>query len=143
MADEGSGNGPRKPEADRLHERAGRLRDLSAKDLMLLADGIVAHAAERFMLEGRRSVGRTAEKSRGAILRAVEEDMRERAGGLVYDFVNRFPDGSADPSTYGDIEDALDRIDAPSVDGSRWLTLPQRIAALGRERGPAEPGVEG
>lgn len=50
------------------------------------------------------------------------------------------PGGKLDDSTYSEIEDALDRIEAPMTDGGRWLTLAERIAAI-RLNDPAK--VEG
>jgi hypothetical protein len=114
MADELPRIGAGMPEADRLHERASRLRELSSRDL--------------------------ARNARMPVVKAIEAEMAERHETLVADFVNRFPDGSMDASTYGDIEDALDRIDAPSVEGHRWLTLPRRIEALGRLHGLPREG---
>ncbi len=141
MADELPRIGAGMSEADRLHERASRLRELSSRDLLFLVDGILAHAVERLMLEGRREIGILARNARMPVVKAIEAEMAERHETLVADFVNRFPDGSMDASTYGDIEDALDRIDAPSVEGHRWLTLPRRIEALGRLHGlPREEG---
>lgn len=52
---------------------------------------------------------------------------------LTFDFANAFPDGSRDESSYSDVEEALDDAGAPSQDrAGRWLTIPQRIAALAK-----------
>lgn len=53
---------------------------------------------------------------------------------LTCDFQNAFPDGTRDTSSYDDIETALDRADAPIMDGKMWLKLPERISALAAER---------
>ncbi len=54
---------------------------------------------------------------------------------LTADFINAFPDGTRDGSSYQDIEDALDKADAPAQHPTgRWLTLPERIAVLARDR---------
>ena len=54
---------------------------------------------------------------------------------LTADFINAFPDGTRDASTYGDIENALDKVDAPSQHPTgRWLTLPERIAQIAADR---------
>ncbi|MGY4333222.1 hypothetical protein ACVWWG_007639 [Bradyrhizobium sp. LB7.2] len=45
------------------------------------------------------------------------------------------PGGIIDDSTYSQIEDALDAIDAPMTgDGGRYLTIAERIAALALSR---------
>jgi hypothetical protein len=51
------------------------------------------------------------------------------------------PGGIVDDATYAEIEDALDRAEAPSIVGGRWLKLHERIAALTAERtaASAEP----
>jgi hypothetical protein len=51
------------------------------------------------------------------------------------------PGGIIDDATYAEIEDALDRADAPATVGGRWLKLHERIAALTAERpaASAEP----
>jgi hypothetical protein len=51
------------------------------------------------------------------------------------------PGGIIDDATYAEIEDALDRADAPATVGGRWLKLHERIAALSAERpaASAEP----
>jgi hypothetical protein len=51
------------------------------------------------------------------------------------------PGGVVDDATYAEIEDALDRADAPATVGGRWLKLHERIAALTAERpaASAEP----
>lgn len=52
---------------------------------------------------------------------------------LKADMTKVLPGGKLDDSTYSQIEDALDKIEAPMKDGTRWLTLPERIAAIGEE----------
>lgn len=56
---------------------------------------------------------------------------------LTADFVRALPGGKLDDATYEAIEAALDRVEAPcrSADGSRWLTLPERVLALAAELG--------
>lgn len=49
---------------------------------------------------------------------------------LTFDMTKALPGGSIDNSTFEDIEFALDRADAPSRVDGKWLTLPERIAAL-------------
>jgi len=50
---------------------------------------------------------------------------------LKADFLKALPSGQLDDSTFEQIEDALDRAEAPMQgDGDRWLTLPERIDAL-------------
>lgn len=58
---------------------------------------------------------------------------------LTADFVRALPGGKLDDATYEAIEAALDRVEAPcrSADGTRWLTLPQRVLALAAELGRA------
>jgi hypothetical protein len=53
------------------------------------------------------------------------------AEGLTADFVRALPGGKLDDSAYEQIEDALDRAEAPcqAPDG-KWLTLAERVAAL-------------
>jgi len=54
---------------------------------------------------------------------------------LTADFINAFPDGTRDRSTYSDIEEALDRIYAPAQSPTgKWLTLPERIARAALDR---------
>lgn len=53
---------------------------------------------------------------------------------LTADFTKKLPGGVLDDSTFEQIETALDQADAPCREGSRWLTLPERIAALGQAR---------
>jgi hypothetical protein len=50
---------------------------------------------------------------------------------LKADCLRLLPGGKMDDSTYEQIEDALDKIEAPATgpDG-RWLTLAERILAL-------------
>jgi len=40
------------------------------------------------------------------------------------------PGGALDDCTFSQIEDALDKAEAPMTNAGRWLTLPERIAAL-------------
>jgi hypothetical protein len=49
---------------------------------------------------------------------------------LMADFTKSLPGGALDDSTYEQIEDALDAIDAPMTDGPRYMTLVERIKAL-------------
>lgn len=54
---------------------------------------------------------------------------------LTADFVNAFPDGTRDNSSFGDIEDALDKIGAPCQGPTgRWLMLPERIVAYAQDK---------
>lgn len=55
----------------------------------------------------------------------------QRQPELTAEFTKALPGGKLDDSTFSQIEDALDSIDAPMVDGERYLTLIERIAALG------------
>lgn len=56
---------------------------------------------------------------------------------LVPTMQRALPGGAIDDSTFDAIETALDRVDAPcrSPDGTRWLTLPERVLALAAELG--------
>lgn len=56
------------------------------------------------------------------------------------DFARALPGGQMDDSTFEAIEDALDRADTPSMIDGRWLTLPERIAALPTQ--PAGDAIE-
>jgi len=58
-------------------------------------------------------------------------------GDLVATMTRGLPDGRMDDSTFEDVETALDRADAPCMDGDRWLTLPERIAAITTPGGEA------
>ena len=50
---------------------------------------------------------------------------------LTCDFAQALPGGKLDDSTYGNIEDALDKIEAPAKDANgKWLSLHERIAAI-------------
>lgn len=50
---------------------------------------------------------------------------------LTADFTRGLPGGTLDDSTYSQIEDALDAIDAPATDSTgRYMTLVERIKAL-------------
>lgn len=51
---------------------------------------------------------------------------------LTADFARALPGGKLDDATYETIESALDRAGATIQDGPRWLTLPERVDALGR-----------
>jgi len=54
------------------------------------------------------------------------------------------PGGKMDDSTYEQIEDALDKIEAPMTEGGRWLTLVERILAIGHDHRPINsPQEEG
>jgi hypothetical protein len=50
---------------------------------------------------------------------------------LTAEMTRGLPDGKMDDSTYEQIEVALDRVCAPCKMGTKWLTLAQRIDALG------------
>lgn len=57
------------------------------------------------------------------------------------DFCRSFPGGTLDDSTYSDIETALDRAEAPYTDAAgKWLTLPERVAALAAGKPETAPG---
>ena len=43
------------------------------------------------------------------------------------------PGGKLDDSTFSQVEDALDAVDAPMTDNGRYMTLVERIAAYGKE----------
>lgn len=43
---------------------------------------------------------------------------------------NLFPDGSRDTCTYADVEQALRDLGSSPYENGKWLTLPERIAAL-------------
>lgn len=58
-----------------------------------------------------------------------------REGELTADFTKSLPGGTLDDSTFSQIEDALDAIDAPMMDGDRYMTLVERIAALASQQG--------
>jgi hypothetical protein len=60
---------------------------------------------------------------------ALMEREAAQGEGLRADFARALPSGM-DDSTYQQIEDALDRAEAPTQDGGRWLTLAERVAAL-------------
>lgn len=51
---------------------------------------------------------------------------------LTADFTRALPGGKLDDATYEAIESALDRAGATIQDGPRWLTLAERVDALGR-----------
>ena len=53
-------------------------------------------------------------------------------GDLHADFTRALPGGKLDDATYEAIESALDRAGATIQDGPRWLTLAERVDALGR-----------
>lgn len=55
----------------------------------------------------------------------------EQLPELTCDFSRCFPDGTKDESTFDEIETALDMADAECMAGDRWLSAPERIAALG------------
>jgi hypothetical protein len=53
---------------------------------------------------------------------------------LKPDFLRSLPGGQIDDSTYEQIEDALDKINAPlRSPGGQWLTLRERVLAIGEE----------
>lgn len=61
---------------------------------------------------------------------------------LTADFTRVLPPGVLDDSTYSDIEDALDRAEAPVTAAvGRFLTLPERVEALARELGRGAPAM--
>jgi hypothetical protein len=74
-------------------------------------------------------------------LAALSTPSPERAE-LTADFAKAFPGGAVDNSTFEAIESALDKADAPcqGPDG-RWLTLPERIAALAPPKADGEEDV--
>lgn len=91
---------------------------------------IVRHGIEETALEGTLL-------DADAILKALATSSPSPAQGgdteLKPDFLRSLPGGSLDDSTFQAIEDALDRAEAPcraDGDKGRWLTLPERIAAL-------------
>lgn len=49
---------------------------------------------------------------------------------LTADFTRVLPGGVMDDSTFSAVETALDRAEAPSTEGDRWLTLVERVEAL-------------
>jgi len=58
---------------------------------------------------------------------------------LTADFTRALPGGKLDDSEYEQIEFALDMADAPiQAEGGRWLTLAERVAALGARLAKAE-----
>lgn len=71
------------------------------------------------------------------LMAAGEAD--ETAPELTSDFAKALPGGPLDDSTYSAIEDALDAIDAPMTEGSRYMTLVERIMALRAAAGEAAP----
>ena len=52
--------------------------------------------------------------------------------------VNLLPNGIRDECTYGDVAEALRSAGAPSFQNGKWLSLPERIAALTDEWQPIE-----
>lgn len=84
-------------------------------------------------------------------IRAINEELRaeierlstlpQTAPELTATCQKLLPGGIIDDATYAEIEDALDRADAPATVGGRWLKLHERIAALTAERpaASAEP----
>lgn len=57
------------------------------------------------------------------------------AEDLKPDFLRMLPGHKIDDSTYEQIENALDKIDAPSrAANGDWLTLAERILAIGQPR---------
>ena len=66
--------------------------------------------------------------------RTVDAILNLAPVGLKADFTKALPGGALDDTTFGAVEDALDRADAPmQAENGRWLTLPERIAALALE----------
>lgn len=57
---------------------------------------------------------------------------------LKADFTKALPGGALDDATYEAIETALDKAEATIHAGGRWLTLPDRVAALAAAREEAE-----
>jgi hypothetical protein len=53
---------------------------------------------------------------------------------LTATMVRGLPGGGMDDSTFAAVETALDAAWAPSTSEERWLTLPERVAALGAGR---------
>ena len=68
----------------------------------------------------------------GATQADADAAWNERRGVLVATMTRALPDGKMDDSTFEQIETALDHADAPCMEDNRWLTLPERIAALAR-----------
>ncbi len=66
-------------------------------------------------------------------LENIEQTISADPPPLTVDCLRSLPGGAIDDSDFEKIEDALDRIDAPSMKDGRWLTLAERIAALPRE----------
>jgi hypothetical protein len=73
--------------------------------------------------------------------RCQEDSSPQTAPELTATCQKLLPGGIIDDATYAEIEDALDRAEAPSIVGGRWLKLHERIAALAAERpaASAEP----
>ncbi|MEP9376154.1 hypothetical protein ABLE91_05530 [Aquabacter sp. CN5-332] len=62
---------------------------------------------------------------------------------LTADFTKVLPGGMLDDATYETVQDALDKADAPCQGtGGKWLTLPERIAALATGSAPEAPVSE-
>lgn len=59
---------------------------------------------------------------------------------LSADFVRALPGGKWDDSAYEAVEEALDRAEAPIQVGGKWLTLPERVAALAEARSEQAEG---
>jgi len=107
-----------------------------------LADLIEREATARAIEGLQWAPGQTIENAVAFIASAVRNDRvfpsadrleAFHAKPLVADMTRALPGGTMDDSTFEAIEEALDRADAPSMDGSRWLTLPERISALRSE----------
>lgn len=82
-------------------------------------DEVTLRRAYMVMVDARPNNGPAAE---GATLGEGRE--------LRPDFANALPGGALDLSTFQEIENALDAADAPMQVEGKWLTLPQRIAAM-------------
>lgn len=86
-------------------------------------------AADRF--EAVRNLASSWNRRNGEQCRAAPAGSGEV---LTADMTKALPGGALDDTTFQQIEDALDRADAPMRDESgKWLTLSERIAALLRK----------
>jgi hypothetical protein len=69
-------------------------------------------------------------QSWSAMLEAAPSVSATEGGELKAEMTRSLPGGSMDDSTFSQIEDALDAIDAPMTEGGKWLSLVERIKAL-------------
>jgi hypothetical protein len=70
----------------------------------------------------------------GVSRQALDECLAAFAPELTADFTRSLPGGKLDDSEYEAVESALDKAEATMLNDSRWLTLAERVDALGAEK---------